>query len=275
MGRAKNTLNAADVSSTPIKVRYSVTYPSSSFSNYGITLRSGSNIPYSVAMSPAQIETMNNYRVIKQLYYQNYLTGSLLNTASAWDPDWVSTAASGSGDETIYYLPTGSSEEILIFTIPSTQFGEQISRNSFALSASDASYMIVDDGNGNLIDLLSSNSKVGNLFYAQGIGVITNQSYAFSNQYYLYLTSEITVYQNEVRCLINENDFNYTLNPSANKAGTSGSYINAVTGSDFHPYFTTVGLYNDSDELLLVGKMSKPYPVPPNTDMAIIVRWDS
>ena len=95
------------------------------------------------------------------------------------------------------------------------------------------------------------------------------------NQYTLSFTSEYTAYQNEVRCTINENDFNYTLNPSANKAGTTGSYIDAVTGSDFRPYFTMVGLYNDADELLVIGKMSRAYPVPPNTDMTIVVRWDS
>lgn len=99
--------------------------------------------------------------------------------------------------------------------------------------------------------------------------VITN------NQYTLGFASETTIYQNEVRCVVNENDFNYTLNPSANKAGSTGSYIDAVTGSDFHPYFTTVGLYNDSDELLVVGKLSRPYPVPQNSDMTIVVRWDS
>lgn len=99
--------------------------------------------------------------------------------------------------------------------------------------------------------------------------VITN------NQYTLGFAAETTIYQNEVRCVINENDFNYTLNPSANKAGTSGSYIDAVTGSDFHPYFTTVGLYNDADELLVVGKLSRAYPVPQNSDMTIVVRWDS
>lgn len=99
--------------------------------------------------------------------------------------------------------------------------------------------------------------------------------YIFDSPYSLSFTSEITVYQNEVRCLINENDFNYTLNPSANKAGTTGSYIDAVTGSDFRPYFTTVGLYNDADELLLVGKMSRAYPVPQNSDMTVVIRWDS
>lgn len=87
--------------------------------------------------------------------------------------------------------------------------------------------------------------------------------------------SEYTIYQNEVRCIVNENDFNYTLNPSAIQSGTSGSYINAITGSDFDPYATMVGLYNDSDELLVVGKLSRPYRMPPNTDVTFIVRWDS
>lgn len=93
--------------------------------------------------------------------------------------------------------------------------------------------------------------------------------------YTLNLQSEVTIYQNEVRCKVAENQFNYTQNPSAIQSGTTGSYINAVTGSDFHPYATTVGLYNDNDELLVVAKLSRPYPIPPNTDIVFIVRWDS
>ena len=93
--------------------------------------------------------------------------------------------------------------------------------------------------------------------------------------YSLSFLAESTIYQNEVRCKVNENDFNYTLNRSAIIEGTSGSYINAVTGSEFRPYTTTVGLYNDADELLVVGKLSTPYPIASNTDMTFIIRWDS
>jgi len=93
--------------------------------------------------------------------------------------------------------------------------------------------------------------------------------------YILEFQAETTIYQNEVRCLVNENDFNYTQNPSAVQSGTTGSYINAITGSDFHPYATMVGLYNDQDELLVVGKLSRPYAIPPNTDITFVVRWDS
>lgn len=93
--------------------------------------------------------------------------------------------------------------------------------------------------------------------------------------FFISFKAESTIYQNEIRCLVYENDFNYTQNPSAVKSGTSGSYIDAVTGSDFRPYATTVGLYNDRDELLVVAKLARPYPIPQNTDMTFIVRWDS
>ena len=120
----------------------------------------------------------------------------------------------------------------------------------------------------------------------------------------LTVAGESTIYQNEVRCHVNENDFNYSLNPtmfnsasfatgsyvsgsgigpfftSQGQTGkyyyrTSGKMIDAVTGSDFLPYATTVGLYNDQDELLVVGKLATPYPIPSHTDMTFVIRWDS
>lgn len=93
--------------------------------------------------------------------------------------------------------------------------------------------------------------------------------------YSMSFCAETTIYQNEYRCHVNENDFNYTLNPSARKSGSGQYYIDAITGSDFKPYATTIGLYNQRDELLVVGKLSQPYPIPPNTDITFIVRWDS
>lgn len=97
---------------------------------------------------------------------------------------------------------------------------------------------------------------------------------AFS-PYTMSLQAETTIYQNEVRCNVNENDFNYTLNQSAIISGSNGTYIDAVTGSDFRPYATTVGLFNAANELLVVGKLSTPYPIPSNTDIVFVVRWDS
>ena len=180
MGRAKNTIKASDISSTPIKVKYSVTYPSSSLLDYGITTKRGTNIPQSPTMSYVTMGRMNIYRLEKQLYYQYYLTGSVLNTASFFDPAWQSTAASGSNDEMKYSFPSAVNSNVSILTIPSSQFGEQISRNSFLLKSvptTSPAYNIVDDGNGNIFDTLASNVHVGNIFYAQGTITITNPDY--------------------------------------------------------------------------------------------------
>lgn len=55
----------------------------------------------------------------------------------------------------------------------------------------------------------------------------------------------------------------------------SGILKDNVTGSYFTPYVTTIGLYNAANELLVVGKLGQPFPVPKNTDVTFVVRWDS
>ena len=200
MGRAKNTLKGSEVSSTPIKLRYSVTYASNSLEEHGIIYVSGSNIPYNVNMSPAEMESMNNYRLVRQLYYQQAITASM-GSASFWDPAWQSTAASGTYDYTNYTFPTETTQSVVIFSIPSSQFGEQIGRKSFALSSSQ--FYILDDGNGNIIDYKNSNAHVGNVFYAQGIVVITNQNYIDEDSY--LITEDEYIYETE-------NNFDIILN---------------------------------------------------------------
>jgi len=120
----------------------------------------------------------------------------------------------------------------------------------------------------------------------------------------LTLAAESTIYQNEVRCHVSENDFNYSLNPTMfnSSSFTTGSYLisgsqgpfftplgftgsysyiksgkinDNVSGSSFTPYATTVGLYNEKNELLVVGKLATPYPIPSNTDITFIIRYDS
>ena len=117
--------------------------------------------------------------------------------------------------------------------------------------------------------------------------------------YIMTISGETTIYQNEVKCRVSENDFNYSQNPTVfaqitNISGSAatpfyapygrsaingqivdGTIANNVTGSSFHPYATVVGLYNENNELLVVGKLATPYPIPTNTDMTFIIKWDS
>ena len=60
------------------------------------------------------------------------------------------------------------------------------------------------------------------------------------------------------------------------KIRQSGSafYEDYVTGSDFTPFATTVGLYNDDKELVAVGKLAQPLALSQHVDTTILVNLD-
>ena len=47
-----------------------------------------------------------------------------------------------------------------------------------------------------------------------------------------------------------------------------------ATASYFDPYITTVGLYNNDQELIAVGKLAQPLPTSKTTDTTILVNID-
>jgi hypothetical protein len=97
------------------------------------------------------------------------------------------------------------------------------------------------------------------------------------NKFKLSFTNEHTVYENYITAHVNENEFNTTYNPSL-RVTSSDAYSqiqNFATGSDFQPYATTLGLYNDNDELLMVAKFGQPVPISLETDMTFLIRYDS
>jgi hypothetical protein len=49
---------------------------------------------------------------------------------------------------------------------------------------------------------------------------------------------------------------------------------NFVTGSFFTPYVTTVGLYNNDNDLIAVAKLSQPLPISSVTDTTILINLD-
>ena len=85
--------------------------------------------------------------------------------------------------------------------------------------------------------------------------------------------SEYIIYENEVRCKIGENDFNMSTNPTIT-TDNSGSLRGFATSSFFAPYVTTVGLYNERNELLVVAKLAKPLPLSSTTDTTIVIKYD-
>lgn len=197
MSRAANSLKTSDVITTPIKLKHNSSFDSASFAENGIRFLKGINGPVTITGSIPQ-ETINYYS-IRHLYYSNFLTGSFPVSASSADNFLQSTAASGTLDADTRYFPTHSGAEVTVLSIPRGVYGQQISRKSFILSSSF--YFIVDDGNGNLVDLSNeplgyiedayfvaedyfvpgepnfAPTHVGNIIYPQGMAIITNPDF--------------------------------------------------------------------------------------------------
>jgi len=95
-----------------------------------------------------------------------------------------------------------------------------------------------------------------------------------SGSFNLSFKNEHIIYENEIRCIVKESEFNLSYNPSI-QSDNSGSLYNFATSSLFNPYVTTLGLYNDSNELLAVAKFGKPLLISPDTDMTFVIKYDS
>lgn len=160
MSRGQNTIKRSEVSTTPILLKYSASYDSSSFIANGITVNRGVNTSFN-----SNGVTYLNYALVKQLYYQEYLTGSTLFSSSYWNPSIQSTAALGTFDNDYRYFPTSSSAQVTVIGIPRTAFGEQLARKSLRITGS--TYLLIDDGNGNVIDTYTTGSQPStNVAYA-------------------------------------------------------------------------------------------------------------
>ena len=297
-----------------------------------------------------------------------------------------------------------------VISIPSKLFGEQIPPTCFQFeytsSQNQTRSLVTDDGEGNLMVTYNNGEarvgvanptqpeKIGDIFYSQGMAIFTgpdsgslstfpkemgvgatlnNNTYSSSIQF----SSSIQIRENQYKCVVRDNEYSYTTNPSAlrplgelnrtpnqlsgsisistyNDAGSPGvyelplidsggfggsggsvnvtiasdgtvsditvlnvgkgyspndilginlsstggvgvigfkltladvtnlgtentneTYYDFATGSYFSPYVTTIGLYNESYQLVAVGKLSQPIPISLYVDTTFVVNFDT
>jgi hypothetical protein len=293
-------LSKSDVTVVPYHANKQWSFPSASVSPY-FSIYKGINATGSFSLTN-DAKTAGQYErlifsEINQKFYQQYT--SSLNTSSLANSIYYESASQqratsshfifNDNDRFVNYFPTGSMQGIQVMTINQDIYGSKVLPNSFVISAS--SYYITDDGYGNLYNAQNT-SHVGSIFYAQGLAIITNQNSQsiFTVPFSSSFKNEHTIYENEIRCLVKESDFNLSYNPTLLISGSqyivsgSNGYIltgstdntikNFATGSNFYTYATALGLYNDNNELLAVAKFGKPMLMSPDTDMTFVVKYD-
>jgi len=312
--------NSQDIIVSPLEVNKSFTFAGDaelSASNVDVNRFLGKNTNFTASNNNATgfnsgsliLSQSSIYDSVKELYYSNYITSSFGDSAitasvllgSDVSGDVLVGGVGSNGRYANYlqstltqsrYFPTGSNDNVLIFSIPSKLYGDYIQPESFVLNLNNDNNTfsqtseIIDDGNGNL---LSASINVGQVFYPHGIAVLTQQNWSGDNLENAYSGSQITasfsssysIYETQYKCTIDESEFGFSQNPSiisssltGNENTSSGVPYNFATGSYFSPYVTTVGMYNEQYELLAVGKLAQPLPTSQTTDTTILVNID-
>ena len=184
----------------------------------------------------------------------------------------------------------------------------------FAHSASFSAYKSSSFDRSQGVQSNGSGSEVGNVFYEHGIMVITDTGSYYDvgtgTGYTLKYKATQTIREYEYAVVAGAREFNTTTNISVSsqrsgsvtiKAGSqnihnffgpgdnptgegTGSFKTSydatetaeayVTHSEFRPYVSTIGLYNDNDKLLVVGKLAKAIKLSDELDTTFIVRFD-
>lgn len=179
-------------------------------SEYGINIFYGRNLHYSSSINFqtgfVYSSSLNSiYNSAKHLYYTNFLTQSTGDNATTQS---VTPGATREDDyffgpiiaprfdnylqstlEQKRFFPTGSNDVITTLAIPQKLFGEGIVPYTFRFTYTQSvsfptGLLIEDDGEGNLISSsitssggdLNTSLVVGQIFYNQGIAVITTGS---------------------------------------------------------------------------------------------------
>jgi hypothetical protein len=117
----------------------------------------------------------------------------------------------------------------------------------------------------------------GNVFYKLGLVVLTHPKLTNTKMTQISAKSTVSLREMEVYCTVGPGEFNVTHNRSIrywNSIRDQYEIDSRYTGSFFKPYVTTVGLYNDNNELLAVAKLSTPIQTSRKTDTTFILRLD-
>lgn len=147
---------------------------------------------------------------------------------------------------------------------------------SSSIKTETANYTIYESAS------IADGEYLGNIFYSHGMLTLTRSDIAQRLQEQVLRSGSLswkgshTIYEHTYNCTVDQTQLNFSLNPSTYTNSTkSGSLLDNITGSYFQPYITTIGLYNDTNELIAIGKLGQPIPKSKYNDMTFAVKFDS
>jgi hypothetical protein len=153
------------------------------------------------------------------------------------------------GENRVYYVISGSN---------GTGYNNAASSLYYGMMFPDLNIVILNAKSGSATSILP--------YLTSSIGLPTGTSAVSNNHSVLYrsivsgssfqLKSQETVSSRYFFTRVKNGDFNYTTNPSIIDANGNLLYTTLINNPQ--TYVTTVGMYNDNNELLAVAKLSRP-----------------
>jgi hypothetical protein len=294
------TILPSDVSTRPLKV-----YKEWFLTHNDIIPIFGENIAGSFDPDTAEMSgglyKQILYKSIKSQYYNNSTTQSIVT-------EYGKRRSYTSTDERVL------GNEIVVIPVPQLVYGEGIKVGTVILEDVANSHIYTDDGYSNLV---SGSSIYGNIFYDQGLLVLTTDvvsgsTFSLPGGYTLQFRATKTIYENEIFLSVLENEFNVSQNPTAieyregvpfirtsfptqmtssigesegvfvfpdKESGSFSDYeedspLNPK-GSYLAPYITTIALYDNDGDMVVVAKLPRPIKSLPDYPINFIVRFDT
>jgi len=208
----------------------------------------------------------------RSCYKQSILPGSLQIRGLA--PNGAYITDNSRITSVVDYTPAGRR-----FTLGSGSFGDGVlPNNPSAIANGIYGYLYPDIGiiilnpsafSQTIIEPEGNNPSV----FVRGNNINSNNPERL--RYYLTqltLLSEETVSSNYIFCRARNSEFNYSLNPTFETSSFISSYNEFLQVPA--TYITSVGLYNDNNELLAVAKLSKPLKKEFDTEALVRVKLD-
>lgn len=269
--------------------------------------KSSSQFNFSASSNPAitsSITVGGLYNSIKQLYYTNYIPNPI--SGSPYITNYLGQVVEDDSRTDVYsrfynYESTTLFQTnsfgytsnygfdryfdlsgFVMLSIPRDLFGDYINPNTFYIKVEGLTpgniSIVTDNGEGILISGSHPagiiNYSHGTIIFPSNFGPSIDDGFFETNNITCSFQSSRTIYETQYKCTIRPEEFNFSLNPSLISGSTDGTVYNFVTGSYFSPYVSTVGFYNEAQELLMVAKLGQPLPTSRTTDTTILVNID-
>lgn len=146
----------------------------------------------------------------------------------------------------------------------------------FNQSLTTSNISALNDRNEATMGFIQTN-HVGNVFEKQGLAVLSSIDYRYQyvldSAYTASYKSTMTIYEMGVVVRSPKGTMNVSSNPTT-LLDDDFTITPFATSSNFQPYITTIGLYNDRNEMVAVAKLAQPIKKRDDVDINFLVRID-